>query len=173
MDAARFRLRDLLRARALGALVKNCRSAYVEAGVIHYPLWRMLRQELPRRFKVQPLFLADIALQTLGATGHLYGPGDQLTLLYGFHPDMAGTKRERLLAARSIIFSKIIEKEELADDLDTFPHLRDELSCIRITSRFSLNDCRRLFPMVRRAKSSDARQIVSEYSARAASGTRP
>ena len=71
--------------------------------------------------------------------------------------------REQVLAARSIIFSKIIEKEELTDDLNSFPHLRDELACIRMTKALGLDDCRRLFPLVRRAKSSDARQIVTDY----------
>ena len=35
MDAARFRLRDLLRARALVPLVKQYPLSYIEAGVIH------------------------------------------------------------------------------------------------------------------------------------------
>ena len=79
---------------------------------------------------------------------------------------IADTTREELLAARSIIYSKIIEKEELTDHLITFPHLRNELACIRTTKQLSVDDCRRLFPLVRRTKSSDARQIVAEYLAR-------
>jgi len=95
----------------------------------------------------------------------LYSPGDQLTLLYIFHPGIRDSQRERMLAARSIIYSKIVLKEEVTDDLDTFPHLRDELGCIRIIKQLSLDDCRRLFPMVRREKTSEAREIVAEYRA--------
>jgi hypothetical protein len=163
-DAARFRLRDSLRAQALAPLVKKYPSAYIEAGVIHYPLWRLLRRQISPPNRLQLIFLADAALKTPGRKGHLYGPGDQLTLLYMFQRNRVKTKREQVLAARSIIYAKIIEKEELTDDQNTYPHLRNELACIRATQRLSLDDCRRLFPLVRGAKSSAARQIVAEYS---------
>jgi hypothetical protein len=162
-DATRFRLRDSLRAQALAPLVEKYKSSYVEAGVIHYPLWRMLRRLTPPQVRVQPLFLSGRALKTIGEKGHLYSPGDQLTLLYIFHPETSDTGWERLLAARSIIYSKIIEKEEQIKNQVAYPHLRDELVCIRMTNRLSLDDCERLFLAVRRAKSSDARQIVAEY----------
>jgi len=163
LDAARFRLRDSLRAQELSSKIGKYSSSYVEAGVIHYPLWRLLRRQVLQPMQVRPIFLADDALKTMGYIGHLYGPGDQLTLLYIFHPNNVQTMRQQVLAARSIIFSKIIEKEELTDDLNSFPHLRDELACIRMTKALGLDDCRRLFPLVRRAKSFDARQIVTDY----------
>ena len=164
-DAARFRLRDSLRAQALAPLVRQYPSAYIEAGVIHLSLWRLLRQQILRSNRLRSIFLADAALKALGTDGHLYGPGDQLTLLYVFHPNCVTTKREQELAARSIIYSKIIAKEELTDALETYPHVRDEIACIRATRQLSLDDCRRLFPLVRGARSSAARQIVSEYTA--------
>jgi hypothetical protein len=163
MDAARFRLRDSLRAWELASVTNKYSSSYVEAGVIHYPLWRLLRQQMTQQVQVRSIFLADAALKTIGESGHVFGPGDQLTLFYIFHPDMTGTAREDLFAARSIVYSKIVEKEELTDDLNTFPHLRDELACIRTAKQLSLDDCRRLFPLVHRTKSVDARQIVTEY----------
>ena len=163
MDASRFRLRDSLRAQEIMSKVGRHFSSYVEAGVIHYPLWRLLRNQMLQPEQVQVMHLADEALKTIGDKGHLYGPGDQLTLLYVFHPNLVKTRREALLAARSIIFSKIIEKEELTDDLNRFPHLRDELACIRTTAQLGLDDCRRLFPFVRRATSSDARQLVAQH----------
>jgi hypothetical protein len=165
MDAARFRLRDSLRAQELATLIGKYSASYVEAGVIHYPLWRLLRQQVSSQIRVRPVFLADAALKTMKEKGHLYGPGDQLTLLYMFHPNITTTMREQVLAARSIIYSKIIVKKELTEEGSTFPHLRDELACIRATGQLTLADCRRLFPLIRRAKSSDARQIVAEYMA--------
>ena len=163
MDAARFRLRDSLRAQELATLIGKYSSSYVEAGVIHYPLWRLLRQQVPSPIRVRPVFLANAALKTMKETGHLFGPGDQLTLLYIFHPTITKTMREQVLAARSIIHSKIIVKEELTEDVGTFPHLHDELACIRTTRQLTLDDCRRLFPLIRLAKSVDARKIVAEY----------
>jgi hypothetical protein len=163
VDAARFGLRDSLRAQALAPLIKEYPSAFIEAGVIHYPLWRLLRRQVQPYHRVQLIFIADAALHTLGKKGHLFGPGDLLTLMYIFHPTVAQPKREALLAARSLIYSKIAAKEESTEDLNTLPHLRDELACIQIARRLSIDDCRRLFPLVRGAASSDARQIVAEY----------
>ena len=163
LDAARFRLRDSLRAQALAPLIKEYPSTFIEAGVIHYPLWRLLRRRVPPYHRVQLIFIADAALHTLGKKGHLFGPGDLLTLMYIFHPTVAQPKREALLAARSLIYSKLVAKEESTEDLNSLPHLRDELACIQIARRLSTDDCRRLFPLVRGAASSGARQIVAEY----------
>lgn len=162
-DAARFGLRDSLRAQEIASLAGKYSSSYVEAGMMHYPLWQLLRQQVQEKEQVKMVFLANDVLKSSEPRGHLYGPGDQLTLLYIFHPLIRNTAREKVLAARSIIYSKIVAKEELTDDLNTFPHLRDELGCIRLARLLSLEDCRRLFPMVRRARSFEARGIVAEY----------
>jgi hypothetical protein len=162
-DAARFRLRDSLRAQALGAVIHQFSSAYIEAGVIHYPLWRLLRQRLSPSTDLQVVFLADRALSTLGRKGHIYGPGDQLTLLYIFHPKLNQPEREALLAARALIYSKLIGKNETVDSSGTMPHLLDELACIEITGRLSLDDCRYLFKRVRRTGTKEAYQIVTDF----------
>ena len=103
-DAARFRLRDSLRAQALVSLVQAYPSSYIESGLIHYQLWRLLRDRLPPHVQVQPLFLADAALRSMGEKGHLYGPGDQLTLLYIFHPTISQPGWEKLLAVIDDLF---------------------------------------------------------------------
>jgi hypothetical protein len=162
-DAARFRLRDSLRAQALVSLVQEHPSSYIESGLIHYQLWRLLRDRLPSRVRLQPLFLADAALKSIGAKGHLYGPGDQLTLLYIFHPTISQPEWERLFAARSMIYSKILEKQESDEEGEKFPHLRDELACIRAVRQLSIDGCRHLFPLIRRASSSEARQLVAAF----------
>ena len=161
--APRYRLPDSWRAQALAPLVKKYPSVFVEAGVIHYSLWRLLRRQMPLQYEVQLIFIADAALKTLGKKGHLFGPGDQLTLLYIFHSTFTQPKREAVLAARSLIYSKLIAKEEVSDNLGALPHLRDELACIQISRRLSTADCRHLFPLVRSATSAEARQIVAEY----------
>lgn len=165
MDAARFRLRDSLRVQALSALVLNHASTYIESGLIHYHLWRLLGDRLRSQARVRPVFLADAALKSLGEKGHLYGPGDQLTLLYIFHPAISQPGWEKLLAARSMIYSKILEKQESDDDGETFPHLRDELACIRTAQRLSLDDCRQLFPLIRRAGTLEARRLLTAFMA--------
>jgi hypothetical protein len=162
-DAARFRLRDALRAQALAALLKKYTSAFIEAGTIHYSLFHLLRQSLPQQFQVKPIFIPHKALKILGQKGHLYGPGDQLTLRYIFNPKIRVRRQEELLAARSIMYTKLIEKEEWSVDLKTFPHVRNELACIRTVKLLNLRDCGRLFPLIRRLKTENARQLVDDY----------
>ena len=162
-DAARFRLRDSLRAQALTAELKKGSSAFIEAGAIHLALYHLLKKRLPKPVRLKPVFLARKALKILGVKGHLFGPGDQLTLTYIFHPRIHGTLREELLAARSLIYSKLIEKEEVSVDLETFPHIRNELACIRTVNLLTLEDCDRLFPLIRRVKTEHARQLVDDY----------
>ena len=162
VDAARFRLRDSLRAQEMARLIPKYRSSYVEAGLMHYPLWRLLRRSLPSSARVSPVFLAHAAQTASTEKGHLYGPGDQLTFLYIFHPAISQPEREKLLAARSMVYSKILEKNELDEKLDTFPHLRDELACIRAIRQLSLEDCKHLFPLIRRADTQEARRVITE-----------
>ena len=159
-DAARFRLRDSLRAQAMASLVHEFSSVYAEAGVIHYLLWRKLRQEMDTSVRLKLLFLADDADGLTSPRKYRYAPGDKLTLLYIFHPAYSETSRENLLAARSLIYSKLIAKNELTEDLTSWPHLRDELKCIHMSNRLSLDDCRDLYFHVRH---SDTRQPMRLY----------
>jgi hypothetical protein len=163
LDAARFRLRDSLRAQELARLIPKYRSSYVEAGLMHYQLWRRLRRLLPSAARVNPVFLDDAARPSLAEKGHLYAPGDQLTFLCIFHPAISQKQRERLLAARSMVYSKILEKNELDERLETFPHLRNERACMRAVGQLSLEDCQQLFPLIRRVGTQDARGMITEF----------
>jgi hypothetical protein len=165
-DAARFRLRDALRARALADVIPRYASAYIEAGSIHYSLYLQLRKKLPKAVQINPVFIAHKTLQTIGKRSHLYGPGDQVTLRYILHANSKDTQADALLAARSVVYSKLVEKEELSADLETFPHIRNELACIQIVKRLTLGDCKRLFPLIRHAKSDQVRLVVEDYLAR-------
>lgn len=163
VDAARFRLRDRLRADALAVHLSGWSTAYIEAGAMHYALYPMIRKRMPGPVRITPVFLAHRALKALGGKGHLFGPGDQLTLIYLFHPNISGTLKEALLAARALVYTKLIEKEELSAGLKTFPHVRNELACIRTVEALTLDDCERLFPLIRRVNSTHARRIVEDY----------
>jgi hypothetical protein len=163
VDAARFRLRDSLRAQELSRLIPEYSTSYVEAGLMHYPLWRLLRRSLPSSVRVSPIFLVGAAQPSLSEKGHLYAPGDHLTFLYIFHPAISQTEWEKLLAARSMVYSKILEKNELDENLETFPHLRDELACIQAIRQLSFGDCKHLFPLFRRAGTLEARGILKEF----------
>jgi hypothetical protein len=161
-DARRFDLRDRMRADAMLDLLTAPGSTYIEAGQIHFPLWRELKRRLPSGFVLKAHFLMAGAVRALGHRGHLYGPGDLLTLHYRFHPQrrFAG---EDLLAARALVYSKLIAKEEITEANEPYPHTRDELAVGALTARLTYNDCRRLFPPIRRASTATAAKIVADY----------
>ena len=163
MDAARFRLRDALRTEALIPRITNYNSVFIEAGVIHYPLWKRLRRKLSPLDILRPVFLAQPILKEMGVKGSLYGPGDLLTLFYIFHPHLKQVDRENILAARSLINSKIVEKEEITEDIGSFPHLINEMMCNKIVQKLSLSDCRQLFPLILDSGTTTAFQIVKDY----------
>ena len=161
-DARRFMLRDKMRAEALSQVLTGAGSWYIEAGPIHYPLWAQLKRRLPEGYPLKVKFLMADAVRAMGYRDHTYGPGDLLTLLHRFHPN-SSDPREDLLAARTLVYNKMIAKEEIVDSADPFPHTRDELRTAAIVRQLTIADCRRLFPFVRRATTESAREMVQHY----------
>ncbi len=110
VDAARIVLRDKMRAKALKPLLLAFASAYVEADYIHCALWRELKRRLSDHVRLKRVFLMAPIVKPLLGKRQALGPGDILTLLYMFHPNIQG-KRIDLLAARSLVFIKLLEKK--------------------------------------------------------------
>ena len=158
-DAARFRLRDALRAQELAGWVATGSSVFIEAGLMHYPLRQLLRQHMATPERLQTVFLADTPLRKIGLPGRLFGPGDQLTLLYVFHPELTWPDRESHLAARALVYNKLIAKTE-HEDSENIPHLREEQACIALVGKLSFDDCSRLYPLIRDAGHHKALEIV-------------
>ena len=129
---------------------------------MHYPLWRELRQRLPAGYPLRVHFLMAGVVRKPGYRGRLFGPGDLLTLYYQFHPQ-GRFHAEDILAARALIYNKLILKEEIPAGENTYPHTRDEMEVGMVACRLSLNDCRRLYPLVRRASTAASRKIVNRY----------
>jgi hypothetical protein len=161
-DAARLRLRDRMRAKALSSLIPSLSSVYVETGYIHYFLWVELRKRLPENYRLNPLYLMESIVKKLLGKRQTLGPGDVLTLLYGFHPQLSG-ERTDLLAARSVIFIKLLEKEEMVDSTESYPHIRNEVETIQKIQRLSFEDCKVLFPKIHLARTKVAQSIVDDY----------
>jgi hypothetical protein len=114
-------------------------------------------------FRVQPVFLDRTALPLSNPHHHTYSPGDQLTLAYVFHPGLFNDRWESLMAARSMVYSKIVRKEENFSDSTAFFHLTDEIDCIRAVRMLSLRDCRILYPLIRHAGTTKARDAVADH----------
>ncbi len=151
-DAKRIALRDQMRAAEILKLLRRLpqeASVYVEAGYIHIKLLNFLARGLrgTKKLKVKNLLLA--ATHARGLARFLPSPGDGLTSYYlfgGRHREIS----EDLLAARSLIYIKLIEKEELhPDSQNPFPHLENELFWRVYVSALSYADCERLDHLIR------------------------
>lgn len=161
-DAARFRLRDSLRAAAIATLVHDFSRLYVEAGYIHLYLVRSLRRRLAGKAKVRPVFLLAARSRALIGRPRPLGPGDLITLTYIFGKAMSPAAAA-LLAAQSLIHIQLLSKEELLPGPETAPHLADEARAWRLSTALSYQDCQSLYPRVRRLSPPAAVAAVEGY----------
>jgi hypothetical protein len=158
-DARRGLLRDRLRAAEIVERTARFRSLYVEAGTLHLPLFAELRARLGNAAEVRPVWLMEPVWRQLAKRRQILGPGDELTLRYAFRPGFSGPRAD-LLAARSLIHVKLLEKDEVSSSSEPYPHTRDEFETAEIVSRLSHADCRRLYPRVRAVSREAAREVV-------------
>ncbi len=161
-DAERFRLRDCMRADALARKVIHFESSYVEAGSMHFWLRRQLKRRLSARHSIDSRYLMAQATRAVTGMTYLLGPGDELTFRYIFNP-LAGSAKIDLLAARSLIFNKIVAKSEMSHQAGGFPHMHDEWQAIQRVAKLGIEDCAHLFSEIRTLRTSEARRLVETY----------
>ncbi len=161
-DARRFRLRDQLRARAILDLADRITPGYIEAGTMHIWLRSKIRQGLPRHLRLNSRHLISSKVRELTGRSVLMGPGDILTLIYIYNTQEKSLRCDQL-AAKSIIFNKIVGKVEKATEGETFPHLKDEWRAKEMVRQLNLSDCAALFPKIRRVQTQEANAHVNEY----------
>jgi hypothetical protein len=165
-DADRMVMRERQRAHALVALVTNETDLYVEAGYIHYPLFCYLKRAVGRTQKIRVVHLLAPVVRRLKGKRRNMGPGDILTLHYALHGSLM-KRMEELLAARSLIYIKLLQKNELLPGASEAPHSEDEVRVNRIVDKLSVEDCRTLFNKIRLADREHAWRTVETYLARA------
>lgn len=161
-DAERFRLRDAMRVEALTPLLHRHGSVYIEAGEIHQFLWSTLRLRAPKGMPLQRRFVLEPVFHMFCERPHLFGPGDLLTLRYIFRPQTSGALGD-LLAAQSLVYSKILEKAEMIAPQGEYPHTRNEIESILVVRRLTFADCQRLFTAIRFADTRQAQEMVKDY----------
>ncbi|AEB08951.1 hypothetical protein Desac_1087 [Desulfobacca acetoxidans DSM 11109] len=149
-DAARFRLRDALRAQALTGLAGHFETIYVEAGYLHLALPGELYRRLNGTGKVRSVFLLKEAARCRSPHPLVFGPGDILTIHHLFRRPLT-PEREKLLAAQSLIYIKVLSKEEIPASDSPTPHLDEELHLNQLVRRLAYEDCERLYPRLKRA----------------------
>lgn len=158
-DAGRGRLRDAMRARVIAPLIERHDRVYVEAGSLHIHLLNALRPRLLPGTRLRPVHLMEPVARRLGGRRAAWGPGDLLTLRYTYRPGFSGPLAD-LLAARSLVFVKILAKEELPATAEEWPHLRDELACIALVSDLDYGECARIYGRIKGLSTAAARKVV-------------
>ena len=161
-DAKRLDLRARLRAEAIAHMIQADEDIYIESGYIHYPLYFCLRRELPADQKIRVVFLLQPIIKRLKGRRRNMGPGDILTLHYSFHSGL-DEDFANLLAARSLIYIKLIQKEEMLSGPSDAPHSEDEIVINRLVDFLSFEDCREIFKKIRFAKREYALCWVKAY----------
>ena len=161
-DALRLTFRERLRARAIASLYSPGEPMYVEAGYIHYPIYRYLRQEMDKGQEIKVVYLLGPVIKKLKGKRRNMGPGDILTLRYALHRNVQKETAD-LLAARSLIYIKLIEKEELFPGKSGTPHIEDEIEVNRMVDRLDFNQCGELFRQIRLSKRQKAVETTKEY----------
>jgi len=161
-DALRLTLRERLRAKSIASFYRPGETIYVEAGYIHYPIFRYLRREMGKKQKIKVVYLLAPVIKKLKGKRRNMGPGDILTLHYALHKNVRDATAD-LLAARSLIYIKLIEKEELFPGKSGTPHIEDEIEVNRLVDRLDFNQCGELFRRIRLSKRQQAVETAKEY----------
>jgi hypothetical protein len=160
-DAARFRLRDSMRAEALAGLAGKFETIYVEAGHMHLALPGELHRRLKGNGRVRSRFLLEEVARQRSSRPRVFGPGDDLTFIHLFHRPLPA-EHESLLAARSLIYIKLLSKDEISAEDSQTPHLDEELRLSTLAGRLSYADCEELYPRLKRAEPGQALALVTE-----------
>ena len=163
-DAERFRLRDKLRAKAILKILPERGKVYVEAGTIHIYLKKLLHIYLGKKWKIRHKFLLENYFKPLTGKSWIFPPGELLTLRH-ILKRKEDPYIEDLLAARSLIYIKIIPKEEIIPTPeDPFPHATREISAINMVNKLSFEDCKILYKSLFFIKNYlEAKELVKTY----------
>ena len=70
-----------------------------------------------------------------------------------------------LLCARTLVFMKIVHKDEFADHNGAYPHLRNEGRAMALVNQLSFSQCRKLFMEIRDKSEKEAFALVKSHSA--------
>lgn len=161
-DARKGIMRDKMRAQALESLFGQYRKMYVEAGYIHFTLAAQIRKRIPLSAGLKAFYSLEDFFRPRTGRRQLMGPGDVLTMIYTWKPEYTGPRAD-LLAARSLIYNKVVEKEELTGEPGSFPQSSDEIRAVQIAGSLDLEQCAHLYPQIRSLSTGTALEAVHDY----------
>lgn len=146
-DAAKIRDMDRHRAAAVKDILPAHGTAYVECGAIHHDMVGLMMKALGHG-QVRVVHLMEEACLARYGRRRLIPPGDLLTFrhLLGAQRDH---ERETLLAARAVVYNRLMEKEETFDSASPYPHMDAEALVLQILDSLDIEQCRTLFGRIR------------------------
>lgn len=146
-DAAKIGDMDRLRAAALKNILPTHGTAYVECGAIHHDMVGLMVKALGHGQVRVVHLMEEVCLARYGRR-RLVPPGDLLTFrhLLGARHDH---DREALLAARAVVYNRLMEKEESFDSASPYPHMDAEALVLQIVGSLDIEQCRVLFGRIR------------------------
>lgn len=160
-DARKIRDMDKARAESLVPVLADLSpdsSAYVECGSIHMDMVLLLHRQLgPGRIRVRHL-MEEVCKPRYG-TRRLLPPGDVLTFRHLLGAP-ENPQAERLLAARAVVYNKLIQKEELAAREGEYPHMDNEARVISQVSALDHDGCQEVFAAIRSLPLEEALEVV-------------
>jgi len=162
-DAERFRLRDQMRAKAITEILPEDEAVYIEAGAIHVCLEKALQQKVRKTRNIRTVFLLEPVVRKLTGKKQVIAPGDILTEHYIFRK-RKNEDFENLLAARSLIYIQILEKEEMIPSrTEKTPHIKDEIQAIELVNKITFKQCKEIYGKIRFLDRRKALKIVQDY----------
>ena len=163
-DAERFRLRDTMRAKAISKILIDDSKVYIEAGGIHIYLENILNRISGKRFRIKTTFLLEPVIRKITGERDALGPGDLLTIHYILNKKK-NDDYETLLAARSLIYIKLIIKEEILPSRnEKTPHTKDEIMANEMVKGLTAVQCEELFKKIRFQNRQETLEILYRYS---------
>ncbi|GAB6111608.1 hypothetical protein [Desulfomicrobium salsuginis] len=146
-DAAKISDMDRDRAAALANLLPAHGRAYVECGAIHHDMVGLMIQAVGHG-RVRTVHLIEEVCLTRYGRRRLIPPGDLLTFrhLLGAPRD---PDQEHLLAARAVVYNRLMEKDESFESASPFPHMDAEAVVLQIVGGLGTEQCRELFGRIR------------------------
>ncbi|ACU90991.1 hypothetical protein [Desulfomicrobium baculatum] len=146
-DAAKIGDMDRHRAAALKDILPAHGTAYVECGAIHHDMVGLMLKALGHGQVRVVHLMEEVCLARYGRR-RLIPPGDLLTFRH-----LLGARRdhdhEALLAARAVVYNRLMEKEETFDSASPYPHMDAEALVLQIVDSLDIEQCRTLFGRIR------------------------
>ena len=130
---------------------------------MHIHLEKALKKFLGKRFRIHTAHVIAPAAMEMKGESFPCAPGDLLTIHYILHRKK-NSNYETLLAARSLIYVKLLVTEEmLPSKHEKTPHLKDEGKVYGLVNGLSQEQCEYLFRKIRFQNRRKALDTVSHY----------